>query len=653
MSNEYRQIFENYEIVSISDIVKTLTHADNLYHNGEESFLTDEEYDFLRKYLESMEPTNSYLIGVGSDVRGGKVKLPYPMGSLDQVQIGDIGEWVDGFNLQKETLIISDKMDGISVMLVYNDVGDLQIAYSRGNGTEGADITRHIRKIKNVPKKIQNKKLVVRAEIEISNPSFKKLTSMGILSRNKKPYKNARNMVAGIMNAKENIPIIYNYIDVLAFEIVGCFNSSKEVMFEKLQYEGFQTVEYFPILGSDLTDSYLKTIIETRKASLEYDIDGVVIDVDNLVKRQKMNPTRETLNPAYCVKYKINNEFVDAIVKNVSWTISKDGYLNPIVNIEPIDLQGVTISNATGFNAALIYNNGIGNGAIVRIVRSGDVIPYIQQVLKPSIPQMPGMIPEQIDWDWDWTYNFAGEKVDAVLKNPENNKEVLIQQILYFFSALDIPHLKEGNVRKIIEPDNNFTFALIDILSYSESNWNSKIGKNGSKIYAGLHQKLSNIPLHSLLGALPYFGRGVGSRMFKKLEKTYGTDNLINDVLSNLEKIMSVKGFERTTALKIMNGYDEFKDFCSHIPNYINISKMKISEDSPLKNMKFVFTGFRDKELKEKVENLGGDVVSSVSSKTTYVVCKNPNGSSGKLKKARESGIKIISIDDLINMISK
>lgn len=219
---QIRSIFDNFEDEPIHNIVDILKQCDDIYHSSssEESPLTDGEYDALRHYLELSDPTNPYLIGVGSEVRGGKIDLPFEMGSLNQVQIGEIADWICKHELSNHDLVVSDKMDGTSAMIIYDNNGDPQIAYSRGNGIQGADISRHIFKIANVPTKVSGK-MIVRGEVIMSESNFQ--TFKGKYKRNGGgTYANARNAVAGLMNGKScHDDEVYTLLDVIAYEIIN------------------------------------------------------------------------------------------------------------------------------------------------------------------------------------------------------------------------------------------------------------------------------------------------------------------------------------------------------------------------------------------------------------------------------------------------
>ena len=633
--------FEDYDFDTILSVLEA---SDTLYHNDDEPFLEDNEYDALRLYASRLNPSHVYFTGVGSDVRGGKVKLPHEMGSLDQVEIGDITDWVGNWGLQNENVVITDKLDGTSAMDLFDNIGNLQIAYSRGNGTEGADITRHIRQFECIPKNV-GKAVTVRGEVIFTKTDFAELQAE-IANHSGRTYKNARNMVAGIMNRKNNDKhgqLIFNRISFVAYEILN-FNGGKLDMLQELMAMGFEVPYHRVFMGKELTDSMLAEYLNNRREETDYEIDGIVIDVNTSKKRREMNPTRDTLNPAYSIKYKVadaSNQAV-ATVKSVTWNISKHGYLKPQVNFVPFDLVGVTISNATGFNAQFIYDNGIGPGAKVNMTRSGDVIPFIQGVVEKAEADMPNM-----EWEWNET------GVDAVVIEPELQAEMHVQQAVDFFSSIEAPNLKEGTVRQMFESNGyiDATQAIVSMLNYDWTHWVSCIGANGNKIHDGLRAKLANMELFTLAGASPFFGRGVGKRKFKKLLTGLSVQSIGELPLINKAQIVSVEGFEDKTATKIVRGIDSFMDFAASI-NDLNLVVATAAVGGAMEGEKVAFTGFRDKDLQAQVEAEGGTMQSAVSGKTTILVAKNPNSTSGKMKKARDNGTRIMGVDEFKEMMS-
>lgn len=642
---------KNFDDVSTDELVSILTLADDLYYNdsSEESFLSDSQYDTLYQYTKTIDPTNQYFLGVGSLVRGGKVKLPYQMGSLDQIYTGDIIKYVASNNLSQIASVLSHKLDGNSAMAIWNASGNFQIGYSRGNGIDGADLTRHLTLIPSVPKTINTtESFVVRGEVIIKTSNFAKVQDI-VKTRGGKQYKNPRNAVSGLMNAKENVSTVYQYIDFVAYEIVGS-SLSKEEQLKLLSSMGFLTAKYETYLFGDLTDDILSNILQIAKATTEYEIDGLVIDVDPADKRAEMNPTRDTLNPAYSVKFKITDgaNIIATKVIDIEINVSKDGYLKPRVNVEPVDVLGVTVQWATGFNMKFVYDNRLQPGSIVHICRAGDVVPFLHHV-EPSTVDFE----EFTNWflnkvsqfgEYDWTETG----VDIVLVNASENDTARFEQLVAFFDSLDVSNLGEGNLRKIFDagfetPEQVLMLTLEDICLIVNS---KPIGK---KIFTGLHSKLTNIPLYKLMGAHPAFGRGVGVRKMKMLYDGFSGDMT---KCVDLNSIVNVDGFDEKTAKKIVKGYPVFMEFLDYVSQVVTIQQYVAPVIGKFTSNVFVFTGFRSPALEKQIQELGGKVGSSVSSKTSYVVTENPNGSSGKLDKARSLNIPVIGVNELKDLLA-
>lgn len=621
-------------------IIDVLKNSDDLYFNDQESGLTDDEYDTLKHYITLVAPTDPYITGVGSEVRGQKVKLPFAMGSLDQIYQGDFSEWITKHNLTSYDLCITDKLDGISAMLIYGKDGYLNIAYSRGNGIMGADITRHVRKIHNIPSKINTNGNIVsiRGELIMPPEQFSIVKNI-VKSRSGSQYKNPRNMVAGCINAASNNDVVYQAIDFVSYQIIDD-HRDKQTQLKWLNEQQFDVVRS-NITSSHLTDNDLIAYLNKQRSTSKYEIDGIVIEVNDADKRSEINPTRNTLNPAYAVKFKVADaaNLAQTEVIRVDWNISKDGYYKPRVQFHPVELVGVTIQNASGFNAKFIQQNNIGPGAIINITRSGDVIPFILGVCQPAAaPQMPD----------DPTAIWTPTGVDLYLPDPSSNETVQFEQLNDFFNTLDVPSLGEGNLQRMF--DCGFTH-IEDIIELSQEDIISIIGSTtiGKKIFSGIRGKLSNIPMYKLMGAHPAFGRGVGVRKMKKLWETFAGDMT---KCQNASDIIAIDGFDEKTANKIIAGYDQFAQFMDIVSPYVSIEPYVAPKQGALTGQTFVFTGFRSKELELKIENLGGKISNSVSQHTTYVVTDDISGNSGKLCKARKLNVSIIDVDTLQNVLN-
>jgi NAD-dependent DNA ligase len=631
--------------VSSDTLVEILTEASDQYYNGEgESFLSDDEYDQLERMLKRIDPKNTYLLEVGAAVRGGKVPLPDPMGSLDQVYEGDTARWIAQNGWQNEDFVLSDKLDGISGSTYYDARGTLKVGYSRGKATEGADVTRHVKNIRGVPARI-NGALAVRAEIIIPVKDFPALRNT-LVARSGRLYKNPRNTVAGRMNASESPQEFY---DAVRMVVTSTFDNSvsRIEQLERCRREGFEVVHYVVVKGKDLNDEFLTQYLNQRRKDSLYELDGIVIDLDNAEIRKRLaakqareNPT--DFNPPFARKFKVAGEdnLAETTVTQVLWRVSKAGYLKPRVEINPVDLVGVTITYATGFNAKFIKDQGIGPGARIQITRAGDVIPYIQKVLAPS-PTGAQLPSDEEFGDMKWT---DGD-VDLVLTDPSGNAEGNLMLLIDIFKNWEVPFLRQGSVEKLIEA--GFDTAEKIILA-SEADIKRAVGDSaGTKIYEGIRSRLNPIELPLLVGGSQTIGRGMGVRKMTKLCEALNITGI--DQLDGLtvERISAVDGFERKTAEVIVRNMPRFLTFAGAIAGHYTVAAPKAKVvGGALAEVVAVFTGVRDKELEGKIADGGGTIGSSVNAKTTHLVCKDPSSNSSKMQKARDLGCKVISLEE-------
>lgn len=628
---------QNNEVDTVDYLMSVLQDASDKYYNEGESPLTDAEYDAMENQLREIDPDNTFFLGVGSEVRGEKVALPVTLGSLDQLGEGEVETWIIKNNLQDELLVITAKLDGTSALNAHAANGFLQISYSRGNGFEGADISRHMHKIDNVPKKVNESMsgLLVRCENIIPKSKWDEVNVIATeVGKRDKPYANARNFAGGQMNKKVAQDVFYKHSHIVAYEIVKPSHLCKREQLQILKDSGYHVASSTTMKGSEVTDEILQNLIKTWKQE-DYEIDGIVIDVDDPAKRATMTTRESSLNPGFAKKYKVGCEDNKAVAKVVAvhWKASKHGYLKPRVEIEPVDLVGVTITYATGFNAKFIKENGIGPGAEINIVRSGDVIPYITDVVKSVDPSLPEGFGEL-----EWTKG----NVDLVMM--DEHEDVQFQKFKHFFTKLDVAHAGDGNLQKMF--DSGITDP-IEAVTLTEKEWKVVGDSAGTKIFNSLKAKLNPVKVEVLAAASGCFDRGIGERKLKPVVDAFGC---IPGDRSRME-LMSIEGIQSITADKIIIGADCFINFMNKIDTYFTIEapKEKITEGD-LIGQYFVFTGVRDKELQAEIEAQGGEVGSSMS-KVTILVAKDPNSTSGKAQKARDKGIKIVSHQEAKEMV--
>lgn len=375
---------------TIQTLIAKLQQYDAAYAEGD-SPVSDKDYDALRRKAQAMDPGNAYFASVGSDVRGGKEKLPYVMGSLDQIyDQKELDNWVKTYSLKGKNVIVSDKQDGISVMLIYRH-GKFEKAYSRGNGMEGADISRHVRKVPSIVKDLtpwlgDEAYIAIRAELIMPVATFE--------AKYADTFKNPRNMVAGCFNRSVTDDAILADIQCISYQVVaysGIKNADgsdfqihrKSDELKLLGELRFKVTPYHKVVADTLDEIALKKLVANAKAVSKTELDGIVVTIDLYEDMDSQRKSKTTLNPEHSIKYKVSNDGVITEVTDVLWEVSKSGFLKPRVKLVPVDIGGVTITYATGFNGKFIYDNQIGPGAKVKITRAGDVIPQILEVISP------------------------------------------------------------------------------------------------------------------------------------------------------------------------------------------------------------------------------------------------------------------------------
>lgn len=639
-------VAKNPDDFTIDEIVSALQLASEQYYNNtnndSEPYLTDAEYDNLENYLKKIDPANKYLIGVGSSVRTDKVLLPYPMGGLDQIYDRDLETWIKKNSLEKEKIVVTEKLDGTSILIVYDSDGDLQRAYSRGDGIYGQDITRHAQQIHKLPKyaKINDLKydgtLVIRAEVVMKKSIFSECQKLNLID---KKYKNVRNYVAGQMNSDNASISFYENVSIVAYEIISPTFIDKCDQFTLISNMGFERPLWISPTGNDICSYGISEISTPFKTNSVYELDGLVLTINSCKIIQNLQERKGTsINPLHSKKYKFFNEdnIATTEVIKVEWQISKDGYLKPRVWIKPVDLVGVTITKATAFNARYIINNNIGPGTIIRITRSGDVIPFITEIVKSTVSSLP-------DINDVGLYSWNETQIDLVLIDSKNNSYAQKQRLISFVQNLGIEFLGPESVTKLY--DSGITQPEHMILA-SVDHFKTHIGEaNGIKAHNSMTKILANIEPSKLAGAGNFFGRGIGSKKLQKIFEIYEDITLKNVTMNDLLKI---DGIDDITANQILSGIEGFNNFLNIIRNHYTLKVQTTNKAGLFAGQIVVFTGFRDKKLQEMIENDGGIVASSISKRTTLVITNDIASSSSKIDKAKSLNISIILLDDFV-----
>lgn len=640
-----KEPYETVQNLEISEIEKLITHLRDAFFNGE-SLVSDDIYDLVVDFLTYKDPKNKLLKIVGAEVKSkDKVKLDYYLGSMDKIKpdSNKIEKWIKTY---KGPYVITDKLDGVSALLIYKIDGTIKL-FTRGTATHGIDISPILKYIKNLPTFVSVEKFVKNKKIKSKN-SDNLISFRGELIISKKEFdenwsskkSNARNTVSGLVNSKHIDPELANSTSLVIYEIVDpIFKLSRQLELSK--EIGFKTVNSKELKEIDY-ESLSKHLLN-RKTKSKYIIDGIIVSSNDIQKRNTSG------NPDYAFAYKdiLEDQKANTEIIDVEWNVSKDGYINPTVIIKPVNIGGVTINRVTAYNAKYVVDNKIGVGAKIELIRSGDVIPKIQKVLKPaSKVELP-----KGDWSWNET------KVDIISKNL-NSKDIIIKNTHYFFSTLDAKGLGLKVVEKLYE--NGFK-TIKDIIKASKDDFLEKDfkEKTSENISNSVEKALNtNLNLYDLMSASNKLGHGMGSERCKLILDNY--PNLLDDYKKwskkdFVEKIKEIPGFEEKTSQMFVDNFPKFMDFYNSIKDYITIKKKTIikKKKSTLNGKIIVLSGFRDKDLENLLKQLNVDVKNSVSKNTNILVVKDNETieeSTGKVKKAKDLGIKIITKKELMTM---
>lgn len=611
--------------IPIEVLEKTIRKLSYLYYNTPKSPVTDEVFDILKDTLEKRKPDSSVLKEIGAPISKDKIKLPYPMGSLDKIkpEMNTLNGWIKKYIGPYE---ISDKLDGVSALLYKNK--NVFKMYSRGDGKYGQDITHLMGYVLHENIKFDDipNKTAIRGELIMSKNNFAKISAT---------LKNARNTVSGVVNSKTLDTNLAEMVDFVTYNVVYP-RYKQSLQYKYLNDWNFKVVPHKTL--DKISYDILTKQLEDRRKNSEYDVDGIVVMDDSAIHDVA------NANPEYGFAFKTiyDDQHTESIVLDVEWNVSMDGYLKPKIKVKPVELVGVTIQYATAHNAKFIFDNNVGPGAVVKLIRSGDVIPKIMEVIKPSSsgkPQMP-----------DIPYKWNDTNVDIIVKDIHGAQKdsIAIKRIVFFFKQLDIKFIDEGIVSKLVDAQLD---DVIKIIGADKEDIKSIIGeKLTTKIFKSITTQLSNTELCKLMAASHLFGRGMGERKLRVVTDNY--PNIMNEPWNknDLAKyIGKLEGFQDITTSKFVEGFEEFKKFFDKLNKVIDIKYLKKPVEKKNIGDKFegktiVMTGFRDKKMKEYIEEQGGSVKDNVSKNTTLLIVSTQiDDESSKLKKAKELGIKIMS----------
>lgn len=608
-----------YLKLSDNDKENLVSIVDDIYLHSE---MTDELYDRIYSKVQQQHPDDVFFnqIGASVDDYGNEIIFPIPMGSLVELKENDWDRWK-----QNKEYKITEKFDGLSVILFYKN-GKLYKAATRGDGYKGKDVTRHVLNIPSVPQIIDyNDDIEIRGELicpksDISNMIADLKTETG------REYKNGRNTVAGFLNSKETMKAPCKYLHFVAFW------NSKDIELSK-----FKTPKS-KIVNSSFSESDLINEVKEVRLNSLYECDGIVID--EITDKQTGFETG-TINPKSSRKFKLGavDNTGETTVLDIKWQVSRYGKFTPVLDIEPTDIQGTTITSVTAHNFEQLQKQQAGIGAKIIVKRAGDVIPYLEKVLEPSTDfNLPDV-------------DTITEGVDLKLNDWSQNKytyQIACNKLAYFCQALEIDMFGPGYAEILMNEfvnKNNRYMTPFDLLVLSEDDLVNIIGANGSKVYKSLHYKLDNITEPELFDALGTFGAGIGKSLLNILYEKFDSLDVSETQLNNISGWGSKR---KDIYLEYKDNY--LKEKAEFLALGFKFKKIERNIDGKFTGYYVAFTGIRDRKLMENINNNGGVATESWNKDVNLLVTKDTNSNSGKIQKARDKGIKIINYEEALKL---
>ena len=598
----------------ITRLVSFIEYATDKYYNDEE-VISDITFDILWDTLGERDPSNKIFTTVGAPIRNdiNKVELPYKMPSLAKIKPtkNTLDRWLSKFG--SSNYHISEKLDGLSGMLVYKD-GNVKL-YTRGDGKVGQDISYLIPYLKGIPSVIDGE-LAVRGEFIMSNKVFDR--------KYKDIYPKIRSIVAGMINSKKPNKDILADIEFVVYEMVypKLYNNSKSL--EKLSKLKFIVVKNEVINSlsiEELSDKLIKYNIKS-----DYPIDGLVVG-DNSKVYKVSDMARPDDKFAY--KQDLEGQKRKTVVIGVNWKASKHGKLAPRVQFEPVLIGGDKIEYATGFHASYIMNNKVGAGAKITVIRSGDVIPYIYSVDEgANNADMPKM-----RWHWDET------RTNIYLDMVETD-DVAVSRLTHFFTTLNVKYLKEGIINKIVDNGYDTVSKIYNMTVDDLEDIDGIQSKLANKLYNAIHEVMSKeIELWRLMVASNVFGIGFGEKRIKELLSVYPDWKNIK-----YEDALKVDGYSDKMAKRVILGLVNFAKYMGENKE-LKVASRKIVSDKD--KFMVVMSGTRDSSVQKFIENKGWVIVPSMTKNINLLIVKDKTSKTSKLEYAVKNKIPVVDIKEL------
>jgi len=647
---------QSSKVERIKELVNLLNEASKAYYAQDWEIMSNYEYDKLYDELVALEKetgitlANSPTVTVGYEAVDElpKERHESPMLSLGKTKSREeLREWLQG-----NPAILSWKLDGLTIVLTYHD-GKLAKAVTRGNGEIGEVITNNARTFKNLPLNISYQgELILRGEAVITYSDFEKINAE--IEDAEAKYKNPRNLCSGSVRQLNNEITAKRNVRFYAFSLVKAegvdFQNSKEAQIKFLQEQGFEIVDYRMVTESNILDAIAD--FEQRIESNDVPSDGLVLSYDDIAYGKSLGRTSKF--PRHSIAFKWADELRETTLKEVEWSASRTGLINPVAIFEPVELEGTTVSRASVHNISILRGLQLGIGDRITVYKANMIIPQIAENLTRSnnleIPKVCPVCGQP-------TEIKQLNEVQSLYCMNENCAAKRVKAFTLFVSrdAMNIDGLSEATLEKFMEQGFLKEYAdLFHLDRYKEEI--TQMEGFGEKSYQNLIdsiEKARNTTLPRLIYALGIANIGVANAKMLCKHFEYDIESLRHADVETLSAVEGVGEVIASTYVAYMQDEDNQQKI-GHLLQELQIEAPKVdAEGQTLSGMIFVVTGslnhFANRnDLKELIEQKGGKVTGSVTGKTTCLINNDSTSASSKNKKAKELNVPILTEDEFL-----
>lgn len=647
-------------LVRMKELINVLNKASEIYYQGQGEIMSNREYDALYDELSELEKTTGVVMSASPTIHVGyetvselpKEEHVTPMLSLDKTkEVTDLVDWI-----HDKKGMLSMKLDGLSIILTYEN-GVLSKALTRGNGEVGEVITNNARTFVNIPTRISySHRLIIRGEALILYSDFDELNRE--LKDVSEKYKNPRNLCSGSVRQLNNEVTAKRKIHFYCYNIISTETNMKFDRKEEgllwLRELGFEIVPYKMVDKTDLEENVNRFSTEITQSDLPSD--GLVLTYDDIAYSRTLGRTAKF--PRDSIAFKWQDELADTTLREIDWSASRTGLINPVAIFDPVELEGTTVSRASIHNVSILRELKLGIGDIIAVYKANMIIP---QIYENKTKSDNCSIPSQCPVCGSQTV-LQNENGSVVLTCPNESCYAKQIKLLSHFAgrnALNIDGLSEATLEKLI---NEGMLHDLSDLFYLDQYRDRLIEMDGlgEKSYENLMrsiEKAKEVPLANLLYGIGI--KGIGLSTAKLIVAEYPRPLSDMNTLT-VEQLARIDGIGEVLAQSFVDFFNDEKnqELVTKLQEILTIVYPKQSSNQPLSGVTFVITGTLERfnnrqECKEKIESLGGKVAGSVSTKTSYLVNNDVQSPSSKNKKAKLLGIPIINEQELLSIIEE